>query len=271
MTTTPPPPPCGNSLDDESSAALFSARRDKPIPSAYSSKLLNDPRVYNQVFAMKEIESSFRICLGPSLHVGDDTEASIDTVAHLDAWVALPETSATANPHGKYSRAKQPNGHARMLTCVTSTKSSEIVRMVPNLCAFVYINCVDGVEKLLVEVVPRVMARNGTLVVRVPNPLLDHVAGPLVSATNLHFKSLKLYKPACTNVLEPEVFAILQGFASFSNITSSSVAGWNLATAKAEATRADNVNKALDLIAFFHGLGLDTEEDCAVLSRKTSL
>lgn len=256
-------PPAATAAAD---AELSTAWRESKVTAAYASKLLNDPDLYDPACRLKEIQKEFKINTTPSLHIGDNIEASIATV-DPHAWVALPDTTM----HGRRSRfhdAKQPNGHARMLTCTTDAKPTEIARVVPEAVAYVYINSTAPAERLLNDVIPMVMAEDGAAVVRVHNPGLELVRRALVRGS-IWFESLKLCKPATSDALETEVFAVYEGFSSLrGEAPSASEEGWDDAVRHFEATRSKCLTQALDLIAYFNGVGLDTEEDCATHERQ---
>jgi hypothetical protein len=246
---------------------LLSAWRESKVPTAYASKLLNDPDIYDPACKLKEILDEFGFVSSPSLHIGDNVEPSISTV-NSDGWMALTDTGASKR--SKYYSAKQPNGHARMLTCTTAAKPADIARVISVPVAYIYMDSVVNIEDILHDVIPTIMAPGSTLVVRVPNPILDYIRGPIIRAST-YFKTLKICKPRTSDALDPEVFAVFERFSVSESASETNVCedNWNEAVRDFESIRAKNVGNALDLIAYFNGIGLDTEEDCDVHERKT--
>lgn len=218
---------------------------------------------------MREIIEEFGLTTIPSLHVGDKVEDSIAAVEQ-DGWVALLETGppSSKKKHPFYT-AKQPNGHARMLTCSVGSKSSEITRVIPERVMYAYLNVSSlNILKITNDVIPAVMAKGGSLVICVSNPLLDHYPSSVLAVSGF-FQTATICKPLRSDVLEPEIFVVLQGFASSKHSPCACESSWIETIQLTESIRAANTNKALDLIAYFNGIGLDTEEDCSNHELKT--
>lgn len=228
----------------------------------YATRLYNGGNTLDPARHVAELLAFWAPPLAPSLHVDDHPGYS---VRGLSEWVTLLSAH-----RGEYDpallEAKQPTGHARVLSCTTDDDSTTLVRAIQERVRFVYIDATHlftrgALPKLFGTVLPKVVDRGGWVIVRLQTPNDGELARVIVDAAAKGYGSLHLCKPTSSDLLSQEVYAVLQGHGSVGGCPTTLDGWWHVTSSFTERWNA-HVRSAHDVFAYLDAIGLETDTQC---------